>query len=766
MHSKKLSRWLKLVFATLGLTAIVGAGFTLPSQAVSPTPTPYCSDGTCWVTFDYTGDYSVWTPPSGIDSLHFDVYGAQGGRTGGRGGYVTGNFAAIPSSLYIYVGGAGGAGNSAAGGFNGGGNSGSGHADQGSGGGATDLRTSTSSADRVVVAGGGGGTGGWIGGAGAPGGLTIASAGTKGATATTAGGGGSQTSGGSAGLGVTTGNGTAGTLGQGGNGGTGSVAGGGGGGGGFFGGGGGGSDNASGGSDGAGGGGGSSFATMALTSNVVHYAGVRSGHGQVILRYTFAPRVNSFALASGPTSTTGEASFQIGFDQYIYDVDPWDFAFSGTSSGCQVSNVYGDGYNFQLGVTGCSGGSFQISLRQNSVYGSSAGPIQAVFADSGVTVDSEPAAITLTTPATPTNSAVLNFSLIAEEPFLAPAASAFELTGNGCVIAGVSMTSDISAQITVKSCKSGANVRLTLKRLQIRDLAGNASPASDLSSGDVLTDYEAPAVISLTHSISGDTIDYSVNFSEPVTNLTATSFTLSGAGCSISKLDGTGASYHVYVTGCTSQSALTVKAMSAKDQVGNLGPLLEQSIGGENPDSLPPTATFTELERTDKSISPSFELRFDEIVDGFTINSLSRNGTAKNCSFTLSEVTESRVFRIDTSNCAAGNLKVTLLANSVRDRHGNSGPLVGIESTTAKISPPAQVFEPTTFRPLSASPETALQPPITSTRPIATKPVSSPGQTQGFPESSTALGTESWVSIAIALLALVIAKRPRRRRRA
>ena len=43
--------------------------------------------------------------------------------------------------------------------------SGNGHGDQGSGGGASDLRTSTNLGDRVVVAGGGGGTGGWIGGA-------------------------------------------------------------------------------------------------------------------------------------------------------------------------------------------------------------------------------------------------------------------------------------------------------------------------------------------------------------------------------------------------------------------------------------------------------------------------------------------------------------------------------------------------------------------------------------------------------------------------
>ena len=166
MHSKRFSRWLKLIAATFTLTALVSSGISLPSQAVSASPTPYCSDGTCWVTFDYTGDYAIWTPPSGISSLHFDVYGAQGGRSGGKGGSVSGDFAAIPASLFVYVGGVGSTGNSVSGGFNGGGTSGSGHADQGSGGGASDIRATTLLADRLVVAGGGGGTGGWIGGAG------------------------------------------------------------------------------------------------------------------------------------------------------------------------------------------------------------------------------------------------------------------------------------------------------------------------------------------------------------------------------------------------------------------------------------------------------------------------------------------------------------------------------------------------------------------------------------------------------------------------
>jgi hypothetical protein len=766
MHSKKLSRWLKLVFATLGLTALVGTAISLPSQAVSPTPTPVCVDGTCWVTFDYTGDYSVWTPPAGINSLHFDVYGAQGGRSGGKGGAVSGDFAAIPSSLFVYVGGTGLSANSASGGFNGGGTSGNGHGDQGSGGGASDLRTSINLSDRVVVAGGGGGTGGWVGGVGGPGGLTVAIAGTRGATATTGGGGGTQLAGGAGGIGVTTGNGTAGSLGLGGVGGSGTIAGGGGGGGGFYGGGGGGSDNVSGGSDGAGGGGGSSFATMALTSNIIHQAGVRTGNGQVVIRYTFAPKVTAFTPTSGTTSTSGAAVFQIAFDQYVADLDPWDFAFAGTSSGCLVSSIYGDGYTFDVSVVGCATGSLKFSLRPYSVTGSTVGPVQEVFASSMVNVDSVPATLKLIPAASPTNSNILHFTLQSEEPIVTPTAGAFILTGSGCLISGITMTSTTSAQISIQNCNSGANVSLVLKRNEVRDLAGNTSPTNDLFAGDVLVDYEAPFVTSISNAPLGDLIDYSVNFNEPVLDLSTTSFVLAGAGCQVSKLDGSGSSYHVYVSGCTASSGLTVKSLAAKDSAGNFGPATDQTNGSGSADSVPPGASLSELPRIDRALSPSFELRFDEVVSGLTINSLSRTGTARNCGFTLNEVTQGRVYRIDTAGCSAGSLKVTLLANSVLDIHGNVGPLMNVDSPQVNVNAPAPAIQPTTLRSIAGHAENALNPPTTVIRPPVQKSVVAKVQGPSASASMEALKPESWVSIGIALLALIIAKRPRGRRRA
>lgn len=105
--------------------------------------------------FAYNGSVSNYTTMCrGKHTL--TVWGAQGGNTGGKGGYSTGVVNLNENmNLYIYVGGQGSKGST--GGFNGGGTTGSGG---GSGGGASDIRIGTDSLSaRVIVAGGGGGSG-------------------------------------------------------------------------------------------------------------------------------------------------------------------------------------------------------------------------------------------------------------------------------------------------------------------------------------------------------------------------------------------------------------------------------------------------------------------------------------------------------------------------------------------------------------------------------------------------------------------------------
>ena len=263
------------------LALTFGALAPLPASASS---VEECFDDQCTITFRYTGQIESLTFPPNATNIRFEALGAQGGKSGGGGGRVTGEFTQVPEILYITVGGAGGSNAAEPGGFNGGGTAGGSAGVEGSGGGASDIRIGYSLSSRIVVAGGGGGRGSGLGSGGGAGGGLVAANGKTGQGS--GGSGGSQFAGGLGG--ATYGDGTSGTAGDwgvGGTGGYGPLHGGGGGGGGYYGGGGGGADADSCCTDAGGGGGGSSYTDPSFVTNVVHTLGVRPGAGQITVSY-------------------------------------------------------------------------------------------------------------------------------------------------------------------------------------------------------------------------------------------------------------------------------------------------------------------------------------------------------------------------------------------------------------------------------------------------------------------------------------------------
>ena len=283
-------------------------------------------------TFSYTGAEQTFDVPTGTTSITVDGYGGMGGHgasdlnsRGGLGGRVQTTISVTPgTTLYIYVGGAGGdttvnpgtgyeasfnpysAGNGQ-GGFNGG--TQGGQTSAGAGAGATDVRFGGNAlSNRIYVSGGGGGGGNQRrnsqpGGDGGHGGGTTGGAGSKGGAGGTnqsssdltrgpnasgggAGGGGGTSSSGGSGGSVSGADGALGVGGQGGN--TGRH--GGGGGGGYYGGGGGGHKNGS--DAGGGGGGGSSFCDATYCSSTTYTQGYTSatGNGSLVFTYTVVTR--------------------------------------------------------------------------------------------------------------------------------------------------------------------------------------------------------------------------------------------------------------------------------------------------------------------------------------------------------------------------------------------------------------------------------------------------------------------------------------------
>lgn len=194
-----------------------------PVHAVSANPSLVCSNGTCSITFTYTGDYYSWSAPS-TGTYTLEVWGAKGGGsganywgTGGSGGYAKGDLTLTNGqTLYIYPG-QQGFQSATTNAFNGGGkaNSSTSWGNGWTGGGATHIATSLGQLSSLsantssvkIVAGGGGGAAGSQGNAswsvyaanGGAGGGTVGAAGTNSnndAVNRSGGGGGTQSAGG------------------------------------------------------------------------------------------------------------------------------------------------------------------------------------------------------------------------------------------------------------------------------------------------------------------------------------------------------------------------------------------------------------------------------------------------------------------------------------------------------------------------------------------------------------------------------------------
>ena len=326
-------------------------GGGVDGQGIIPSWTQ--NGSTAQATFQYTGSAKTLTIPA-YTQVTFDVVGAQGGRSGGYGGRVTGNInsQSTARTVYLYVGGAGSQGSGAAGGWNGGGTAGSGRGDEGSGGGASDIRLTTSANDRIVVGAGGGGSGGFSGGQGGNGGGTSGSAGTSGQGQ--GGSGATSSSGGNGGYpnGGTWG--ANGDFGVGGTGGSSSTSGGGGGGAGWYGGGGGGADVDSCCSNAGGGGGGSSYAHPSHTNAITHTGAYRQGNGYISLSYTGTVPDESDSMPGGGGGGAGGYSGN-GGDGSLNSTFGATAGQGGAGSGANGNNVPGQSTTIGGGGVGIFG---------------------------------------------------------------------------------------------------------------------------------------------------------------------------------------------------------------------------------------------------------------------------------------------------------------------------------------------------------------------------------------------------------------------------
>jgi hypothetical protein len=166
-------------------------------------------------------------------------------------------------------------------------------------------------------------------------------------------------------------------------------------------------------------------------------------------------------------------------------------------------------------------------------------------------------------------------------------------------------------------------------------------------------------------------------------------------------------------------------------------------------------------------VSPSFEITFNEPVDGFSLNSLVRTGTAKGCTFTLTEISSRLVYQLQSSSCGEGSLRLALPANSVSDAQGNLGPLITTESALVAISltPTSKTANPVTAAAITAPNSQEPGDPLTeSPKPSSTQtPTNYKSPEQSFEALAVkAIGqvpTYGWVGLAALIIGLRLSRR-------
>ena len=174
---------------------------------------------------------------------------------------------------------------------------------------------------------------------------------------------------------------------------------------------------------------------------------------------------------------------------------------------------------------------------------------------------------------------------------------------------------------------------------------------------------------------------------EPVTGLSASSFSVTGTSCAIGTVTGSAASYVVNVTGCasTATATLTVKVGVGADVAGNVGPASALASSSVAIDRVSPTVSAFTKSTASRNDLLVFELTLSESVDVLTNDPQTFTVSGSGCVITkVSSV--ANVYSIWVTDCAEGaSAKVVLESGALTDVAGNTGPTVDVSSPTVKV---------------------------------------------------------------------------------
>jgi alpha-tubulin suppressor-like RCC1 family protein/subtilisin family serine protease len=232
-----------------------------------------------------------------------------------------------------------------------------------------------------------------------------------------------------------------------------------------------------------------------------------------------APPSAQITAPASPTRSAG-ATFQLAFSEPVTGLTTADLGVSGTATGCVIgAPVITSPTHALVTLTGCTDGTVTLTLAAGAVTDGAAnpGPVAPVSAGP-LTFDRTPAAATVGSPASPTASSTVTFSLTFDEPVTGLTAADLALNGGApdCQI-NAPVGSGASYSVAVTGCGTG-KVGLAIFAGTVLDAAANPSPTVEVAGSLVTVDRLAPTVSTpgvrarIGGSTNGVTIPYELTW--------------------------------------------------------------------------------------------------------------------------------------------------------------------------------------------------------------------------------------------------------------
>ena len=245
--------------------------------------------------------------------------------------------------------------------------------------------------------------------------------------------------------------------------------------------------------------------------------------------------------------------------------------------------------------------------------------------------------------ADPASASPINFTVVFSEPVTDFATGDVTLGGTAGATTATVTGSGTTYNVAVSGMTGSGTVIASIAAGVAHDAAGNANPSSTSTDNTVTYSPDTtPPTVTINQAAgqadpaSASPINFTVVFSEPVTDFSSGDVTLSGtAGATTRTVTGTGTTYNVAVSGMTGSGTViaSIAAGVAHDAAGNANTSSTSTDNTVtyNPVTTPPTVTINQAagQPDPTNAAPiNFSVVFSKPVTDFATGDVTLSGTA------------------------------------------------------------------------------------------------------------------------------------------